>query len=84
MLLADIVELIPTSEQEQDLKKLMGHESEKYRFAKEKQITCLGMDIESGDLYEWIGDHTKKILQEQESTLKKMPATGDKYTIELR
>lgn len=39
-----------------------GHESEKYRFAKEKQITCLGMDIESGNLYEWIGDHTKKIL----------------------
>ena len=45
----------------------MGHKSEKYRFAKEKQITCLGMDIESGNLYEWIGDHTKKILQEQES-----------------
>ena len=41
-------------------------------------------DVESGDLYEWIGDHTKKILQEQESTLKKMPGTGDKYTIELR
>ena len=53
----------------------MGHKSEKYRFAKEKQITCLGMDIESGNLYEWIGDHTKKILQEQESTLKKMPGT---------
>lgn len=84
LLLADIVELIPTSEQEQDLKKLMGHKSEKYRFAKEKQITCLGMDIESGNLYEWIGDHTKKILQEQESTLKKMPGTGDKYTIDLR
>ena len=48
----------------------MGHKSEKYRFAKEKQITCLGMEIESGNLYEWIGDHTNKILQEQESTLK--------------
>ena len=61
----------------------MGHKSEKYRFAKEKQINCLGMDIESGNLYEWIGDHTKKILQEQESTLKKMPGTGDSFMVQF-
>lgn len=83
MLLADIIELIPTPDQERDLKNLMNVFSDKYRFAKEGQITCLGMDIDSGMLYEWIADHTKKILQEQESQLIKMPGTGSVYTVEL-
>ncbi len=84
LLLADVVELIPTSEQAHDLMELMNIPSEKYRFAKEEQITCLGMDIASGELYECIGDHTKAILQEQESQLIKMPGTGEKYSVELK
>lgn len=84
LLLADIVELIPTTEQLQDLKNLMSIHSEKYRFANEEQITCLGIDIASGELYEWIGDHTKKILQEQESQLIKMPGTGKTYSVKLK
>lgn len=83
LLLADIIELIPTPDQERDLKNLTNAFSEKYRFAKEAQITCLGMDIDSGMLNEWIADHTKKILQEQESQLIKMPGTGNTYTVEL-
>lgn len=83
ILLADIIELIPTPEQELDLKNLMLQESNKYRFATAEQITCLGMEVKAGELYEWIGDHTKKILQETEGQLIKMPGTGRKYDIEL-
>ena len=83
ILLADIVELIPSPEQEQDLRNLMIQKSDKYHFATAEQILRLGIDIEAGDLKEWIGDHAKKILQETEGQLIKMPATGIKYDIEL-
>lgn len=83
LLLADIVELIPTSEQEQDLKRLMGISSEKYKFATAEEITCLGMDTESGYLYEWIADHTKKILQENEKELTKIKDVGEIYAVHL-
>lgn len=84
LLLADVVELLPTPEQDYDLKNLMAISSDKYRFATAEQIDCLGMDIEAGTLYEWIGDHTKKILQENEGKLLKMPGTGDIYMVSLR
>lgn len=83
ILLADIVELIPTPEQEQDLKNLMLQESNKYRFATAEQITCLGMDVENGILNETIGDHAKIILQETEGQLIKIPGTGKQYDIKL-
>lgn len=83
ILLADIVELLPTADQEQDLKNLMAHENNKYRFATAEEIKCLGMNVEAGELYEWIGDHSKNILQETEGQLIKMPNTGKKYEIEL-
>lgn len=84
LLLADVVELMPTTEQEADLRKLTELPSEKYRFATADQITCLGMDIEAGQLYEWIGDHTKKILQENEGNLIRIPETGKTYTVDLQ
>ena len=83
LLMADVVELILTAEQESDLKKLLNSQSMKYRFAKAEQIICLGMDIESGELYEWIGDHTKKILQEKEGDLIKTDGVGKLYTISI-
>lgn len=83
LLMADVVELIPTPEQEADLEKLMEIASVKYRFATAEQITCLGMDIEAGKLYEWISDHTKKILQENESQLMKVDGVGKVYTITI-
>ena len=82
--LADVVELLPTPEQEQDLINLMKTASEKYRFASAEQIECLGMDTENGNLYEWIGDHTVKILEEKEGELLKVPGTGSTFTIKLR
>ncbi len=83
LLLADIVELIPTSEQEADLRMLIAQDSDKYRFATADQISCLGMDIETGELYEWIADHTRKILQESESQLMKVPETGRVFSVDI-
>ena len=81
--LADVIELIPTSEQETDLQRMLSCPSEKYRFATAEQIACLGMDTESGELYEWIGDHTKTILQENEGRLVKSYVIGKTYTISI-
>lgn len=83
LLLADVVELILFREQENDLRNLEKQMSEKYRFATAEQIECLGMNIEEGQLYEWIGDHTKKILQENEGYLIRMPRTGESFSVDL-
>lgn len=83
MLLADVVELIPTKEQEDDLKILEKCKCDKICFATAKQITQLGVDFDGGKLYEWIGDHTIKILQENESKLIKMPETGKTFKVYL-
>lgn len=83
LLLADIVELIPTAEQERDLRRLMEYEAVEYRFATWKQIDCLGMNTDAGELYEWIGDHTRKILQESEGNLMKINGVGKIYTVGL-
>jgi len=83
LLLADVVELIPTSEQEKDLKSLLGTESDQYKFATAEQISCLGMNTETGELFEWIGDHTKKILQENEGDLDKVTGVGKVFTVHL-
>lgn len=83
LLLADIVELQPTSDQERDLANLMRVDSEKYRFATADQIRCLGVDTEAGELKEWIGDHTKNVLQENEGKLLTLQQTGKSYTLSL-
>lgn len=83
LLLFDIVELIPTAEQEQELKKLIHSSSNQYCFATAEQIACLGMNIDQGMLYERIGDHSRHILQENESKLMKTHDTGLIFTVEL-
>ena len=84
LLLADVVELLLTPNQEQDLRNLMSVNMPQYQFATAEQITCLGMNTDAGQLYEWIGDHTKKILQENEGKLLKIAGTEDSYTVSLR
>lgn len=81
LLFADIVELISTPEQESDLKRLVKHQSDIYRFATADEITSLGVDTSSGDLREIIADHTLKIIQENEGQLMKIPGVGKTYTI---
>lgn len=83
LLLADVVELLPTKEQERELRKLLPKYSPMYHFATAEQIICLGMDIESGNLQEWISDHSKKILQENEPQLMKTLGTGKVFSVNL-
>ena len=81
LLLADIIELLPTPEQESDLRNLMGWPSESYRFATAEEIISLGIDTNSGDLRETIADHTTKIIQENEGKLIKNKSLGKIYSV---
>ena len=81
LLLADVVELIPTLEQEKDLSKLIERNAESYRFATADEISSLGVDTNGGDLRETIADHATKIIQETESKLIKCPGIGNIYMV---
>lgn len=81
--LSDVVELIPSIEQERDLLNLMRMSSEKYKFATASEIASLGIDTTSGNLVESIGDHTKRILEETENELLKIKDTGKVFSVSL-
>ena len=83
LLLADVVELVPTPEQEADLERLVKQQSDIYRFATADEITSLGVDTASGDLRENIADHTLKIIQENGGQLMRISGVGKTYTINL-
>lgn len=83
VLLADVVELMPTPEQEKDLQLLMAQHSDIYYFATAEEIISLGINTSTGDLKESIGVHTKKIIQENEGQLMKVSDVGKTYTVEL-
>ena len=83
LLLADIVELLPTPEQEQDLRNLQKQHSENYRFVTAEEISSLGVNTNSGDLRETIADHSAKILQENEGMLISNSNVGKIYDCEL-
>lgn len=83
VLLADIVEVILTPNQENDLKSLMQINSTLYRFATEEEIKSLGVDTKAGKLEECIADHSVKVLQETENRLMKLPHVGEKYTVDI-
>jgi len=84
LLLADVVELIPTQEQENDLRKFLEYSSKQYKFATAKQISSLGIDYESGQLYEWIGDQTKNVIEENETKLLETDYVGKIFTVQLQ
>lgn len=83
LLLADIVELLTTPEQEQDLRNLQNQHSENYRFVTAEEISSLGVNTNSGDLRETIADHLAKILQENEGMLISNSKVGKIYDCEL-
>lgn len=83
MQLSDVVELIPSTEQERDLLNLLRSSSEKYMFATADKIASLGVDTVSGNLFESIGDHTRRILEETENELLKVKDTGKIFTVSL-
>lgn len=84
VLLADIVELKLTDQQEADLRKLANTSSDQYRFANAAEIRSLGVNVDSNQLEEVIGDHTVKILEESEANLRKATKTGNIYHVNLR
>ena len=83
LLLADIVELVPTEDQKKDLELLAQNQSEKYIFATAEDIEALGINTESGKLSETIADHSVKIVQEFEGSLIHIPEYGETYTVVL-
>lgn len=83
LLLADIVELIPTAEQKEDLKQLLKQHSDVYCFANAEDITSLGINTECGDLRETIADHSKKIIQKNEGQLIKISNVGKIYKVNI-
>lgn len=83
ILLADVVELLPTLEQENDLKLLVRQESDKYRWVTAEEIISLGVNTATGQLREDIADHTKKILQENEGELMKISDVGKTFTVNI-
>ena len=83
LLLADIVELLPTPEQEADLKRLLSQQSDTYYFATVDEIKALGINTDKGDLREIIADHSNKITQEAEGGLLMLPGVGKTYAVSL-
>lgn len=78
-----MVELIPTAEQEKELRLLMVQHSDAYRFTTAEEIISLEINIATGFLEESIGDHAKKTIQENEGQLMKVFGVGKRYTVGL-
>lgn len=83
LLLADIVEILPTEKQYNDLEKLITTQSDIYRFATAEEIKSLGINTREGILEEKIADHTQKILQENENYLISMPYDNKHFSINI-
>lgn len=79
LLLADVVELLPTEEQRQDLERMSQQHSDEYRFVTADEITSLGVLPGTNCLSETIGDHAVKILQEHEQYLTRINGYGEKF-----
>ena len=83
LLLADVVELFPTADQEKDLQQLAQQHSDMYYYATATEIESLGIDASAGKFEEIIGDHSKKVIQENEGKLMIIPGTGEIYTVDI-
>ena len=83
LLLADVVELLLTAEQEIDLNRLLNKQSDMYLFATAEDIASLGINTENGELREIIADHANKIIQENEGNLIKLRNSGKTYTVKF-
>lgn len=83
LLLADIVELLPSSSQLSDLKDLAIDCPSRCHFASSEEIRQLGVDTEAGELGDTIATHTFKMLQEEENGLMKPREAGKTYRVKL-
>lgn len=69
LLLADIVEVQLSDEQEELFRKLMGKDSDEYHFATASEIKALGVEYGTDNLADTIANHTPKILSENTGEL---------------
>lgn len=83
LLLADIVELIPTEQQKTELESLEKKKSTLYRLATAEEIKSLGIAPGTSKIVEWIADHSIKVLQENEQYLSGETGVGEIYEIKL-
>lgn len=80
LLLADIFEIELSDKQESLLRQLLSKESEEYSFAPPELISSCGIKAGSDNLLETIADHSKKILQENESELVDSPGRNKTFS----
>ena len=84
LLLADIVELLPTPEQENKLRTLINADNDKYYFATKDEIEHCGIVEGTNKLKEVIADHSFKILEETEQYLKRTRRDKGIYKVDLQ
>lgn len=83
LLLADIVEVQLTTEQEEKLRALMEKNDRRYRFAGKKEIEHCGIAEDKEKYTEDIADHTIKILGEKEQYLRRIKRDRGKYSFDI-
>ena len=84
LLLGDVVSLIPTPEQENELRKLLNDEStSEVSFYTDEQINKLGVHHGQGNLTETIADHTVNVLESKKDNLESGYKKGKIYEAEL-
>ncbi|WP_430602684.1 hypothetical protein IGJ02_003155 [Enterococcus sp. DIV0724b] len=69
LLLADVVEVQLSDEQEELFRKLMDKDSDEYHFATASEIEALGVEYGTNNLADTIANHTPKILSENTGEL---------------
>lgn len=84
LLLADIVELLPTPEQEDKLRTLISIDSDKYCLATKDEIEHCGIVEGTDKLKEIIADHSYKILEETEQYLGRRRRDKGIYEVDLQ
>lgn len=83
LLMADIVEVQLSPEQEEKLRALMKKTDIRYRFARKKEIKHCGIKEDEGKYTEDIADHTVKILGETEPFLKRIGRDKGIYSFNI-
>lgn len=83
LLLADIVELLPTEAQRNDLEQIEHEFPTMFRFATAEEIKSLGIVSGTERLEECIADHSVKTIQEDEQYLLHEPDVGTIFEVSL-
>lgn len=83
LLMADVVEILLTKEQEKKLRSLMLEKSDNYYFATADEIKSLGVDGKRKKMHDYISDHSEKILQETEYELENKGTSKETFSINL-